>query len=366
MILCNIWIFADSALAVAESWNNNCLVNTLSFESLVLPDSLLPDSNALVISLSDDVKGALILGNKKLVARLVRDTICSEDDGQGADSRSCPSRRGEAFSDIIELIPAIDGRRCVFHPVRPIEEGNWMLEIPGGYFEICPDFIEVADFDFDNEDYENLRVCGAWHKAGEPWHSNGFFSVLDDDCMDGYISASSPSDYMTTGYYSILYPILESLGLRGNISMEGRRVGFTKATPELNDNGKVLLRLQNERGWEILNHSMDCIGEVLNNWVVDSLSSPLAKQILKEYPSDYIGQNVTSVYDLATRKQYFPLPDNSGWQESPAKYVKPYAGDFKTKKPVLYNSDFDVEYHWGAAFRYRVRFRAECEWLRLL
>lgn len=48
------------------------------------------------------------------------------------------------------------------------------------------------------------------------------FSIHDDDGMDGMIPFSIPMEYVKWGYFSILYPVLGSLGLRGYVSMEGR------------------------------------------------------------------------------------------------------------------------------------------------
>lgn len=300
-----------------------------------IPDSIYFDGNedsriSFAVTLSEEISGTLKIRND-MTARLVRishDTVST-----------------------VNLLAELRGNECRFHTEDRIPYGNWQLNIPEGYFEVIPDFVDVDEFDCENEDFENFSVSGAWHLKGVKWEGPGMFTIHDDDCIDGYIPSSVPEEYMTTGYYSLLYPILQSLGLRGCISMEGRRVGLTATEPELNDNGKVALRLQNERGWEIQSHSMNCIGEVLNNWVVDSLSSSSADEILENFPFSGINQNATTVYDRQTGKQYFPLPDNSGWQESPTEYIKPYAGDFATKKAVLYNPDFNLDWHWGRFFR---------------
>lgn len=309
-------------------------------ESLIIPDTLrMPLESGrlsrLEACLADDVIGTLSIKDKNLKARIISEKNFGD--------------KKEVVE--IELIPQMDGNRCVFYPASPITNGEWMLDIPEGFFEITPDVVEVNDFDADDENFADFSISGAWHLKGEIWKGPAMFSVIDDDCVDRYLSGKVPGDYMHIGFYGILYPILESLGLRGNMSLDGRQVGFTNEVPKLNVNGKVALRLQNERGWEALAHSMDCLGETLNNWVVDSLNTSLAREILAKYPYRGISAGATSVYDRSTGKQYFPLQDNSGWQESPRHLIKPYAGDFTTKKPVLYNPEFDLDYHWGECFR---------------
>lgn len=339
-------------------------------ESLVISDSVVfdaGDSCIFKVSLPDDISGVLTVRDSSLHARLIRKNNFTDEnialhgdfkleEAPDTDITDVMTQDpDEPDSDTIhevELLPVMSDNGCGFMPLDSVPDGDWLLDIPEGYFEIKPEFAEVDEFDSEDENFLNLNVCGAWHFAGNSWENGkGMFTLIDDDCLDGYIPSSVPGKY-TYGYYSLLYPILESLGLRGCISMEGRRVGFNVLPkPVLNDNGKVALRLQNEKGWEIMSHSMNCIGEVLNNWVVDSLSSPLADEILKKFPFERVNQNQTSVYDRSTGKQYFPLSDNSGWQESPAAYIKPYAGDYITRKPMLYNPDFDIDYHWGRFFR---------------
>lgn len=345
----------------------------ITTEQFSIPDSISFDAEDndlrhFIVTLSEAVSGKLKI-REGLKARLIliKDSTqndCEEGnpDSVQVDLTVDPDIVGEGENEgeagdstvteitAIDLIPDLHGNECIFYPVENITDGNWEIEIPEGYFEVIPDFVDVDEFDFENEDFSDFKVCGAWHFKSTPWTGPGMFTIHDDDCQDGYIPSSKPSPYMTTGYYSLLYPILQSLGLRGCISMEGRRVGFSRWGTELNDNGKTARRLQDEVGWEIQNHSMDCIGEILNNWVVDSLSSSIADEILKKYPYSGIHQNATSVFDRQTGKQYFPLPDNSGWQESPSTYIKPYAGDFVTKRPVLYNPDFDLDCHWGRLF----------------
>lgn len=259
--------------------------------------------------------------------------------------------RAEAVSadTTISLNPMLDmsGRICEFVSEYPLKKGaGFRIQIPAGLIKAIPDFEEVEDIDIDEDLLSSLSVAGAWHKAGTEWSEPGMFSVIDDDSLDGQIKSSKHNRY-TYGYYSLLYPLLESLGLKGSLAVEGRKIGIDYEPPYLNDNGKTLVRLQDEKGWSLLCHSMDCLGEDYNNWIVDSLESPLAREILAAGPNKGISGKTVSVYDMKTRKQYWPDADNSGWEETPARYVKPYAGDYSTKKYTMYNPDYDIEWHWG-------------------
>lgn len=248
---------------------------------------------------------------------------------------------------VVELNPVIDSNQRVCSLVTDYKLNPKKLNkifIPAGFFEISPDYIEVDDIDIDSESLSNLSVGGAWHKRGNNWNHQGMFSIIDDDSLDGQlINSSSPYG----GYFSLLYPLLESLGLKGNLAVEGRRTGLTTYPPVLNDNMKTVKRLQDEKGWDILAHSMICLGEILNNWVVDSLSSDLAKEILAAGPNNGEDASTVSVYDLQTKKQYWPNSDNTAWGETPSIFIKPYAGDYKTKREILFNPDYDFDWHWG-------------------
>lgn len=282
----------------------------------------------LLINVADDVRGKLRLNEDYIKANNLSAYI-------GSDTK-------------MRLTPIMDdrGRSCRFVPAFPCNEENCTVTVPSGFFEVEPlDYIEVDDIDIDIDSLSNLSVAGAWHKKGGVWNGTGMFSIIDDDSLDGQIKSSS--NYGSYGYFSILYPLLESLGLRGNLAVEGRRTGLSQTPPEPNDNLRTILRLQNEKGWDILSHSMICLGEILNNWMVDSLNSRLANEILLQGPNNGEDASTVSVYDKQTKKQYWPNSDNTGWVETPSKYVKPYVGDYKTKQEVMYNTDFDIDWHWG-------------------
>ena len=265
-----------------------------------------------------------------------------------------------------QLIPTVSSGSITF-PLTPIPstnqteyflileqnlpEGDWTLDIPEGYFRIDPVTVEEGRPDIDPEELLSLPVYGAWHKAGSEWTGQPMFTIHDDDTLDGKIPSSNPSPWMKGGYYSTLYPLLESLGLRGCLSMEGWRAGFTDNPPALNGNGLIARRLQDEKGYEIQSHSMTARYQT-NSWCVDSLDSGLADRILAE--STYAGlrsNNTTSVYDRQTGKSYYASPDKSRWIETPAPWIKPYVADYDTKRIVAYNPSFPIDYQWGEWFR---------------
>lgn len=197
-----------------------------------------------------------------------------------------------------------------------------------------------------------LRTPGRWTREGAMWNGQAMFTIHDDDSMDSGIPSSNTSAWMTGGgYATTLFPVLESLGLRGCISMEGWRCGLTETPPALNDNGKVVKMLQDRYGWEIQSHSMTSRYQN-NNWLVESLDSDLAAEILSDAVTGTVrSNNTTSVYDRQTGKQYSVKADKSGWEETPREWIKPYVCDYSTKKELFFSPVFPVDYQWGEWFR---------------
>lgn len=285
---------------------------------------------SLRLRLKDDFKGSLMLNTLAIKTQNLK--ILATSDTQS-----------------ITLAPAIDQRRrrCDLVAESPLNiSENYEIHIPSGILIIKPDVIEVEEIDIDTQSLESLSIAGAWHKPGNKWTHQGLFSIIDDDSLDGQIESSKHGEY-TYGYYSLLFPLLESLGLKGNLAVEGRRIGINIDPPCLNDNGKTLIRLQNEKGWDLMCHSMECLGENMNNWLVDSLDSFLANKIFEEGPNYKVNANTVSVYDLQTHKQYWPNPENNEWVETPSRFIKPYAADFYLNKEVIYNHQYDIDWHWG-------------------
>ena len=252
-------------------------------------------------------------------------------------------------------VEKITDREVRFLPAEALESvpgAEWRLEVPAGFLTYSPLTVEVAEMPYTEEELRALVIPGAWHKAGGEWTGLPMRTIHDDDGVDGKIPSCGATHLPDrNGYFTILYPLLTSLGLRGCVSAEGWRCGMTGTPPAPNDNARVMLRLQNEAGWEIQAHSMEVLGQTLNNWVVDSLGSPEALKVLAE--SGYAGdpQKCASVYDLRTGRQYFPSADHEGWIEAESREIKPYAADPATNRVVLYNPAHDVDYHWGEWFR---------------
>lgn len=293
--------------------------------------------------------------NEKLPNPYLRRISC---EGEGSLESAAAVISDGSEVETIELIPNIsnDGTHYILIPVAPITEGKWTLVIPENIFKISPEFVNVETMPYSSDILKSLSIPGAWKKSGDKVERRPMFTIHEDDGIEPSIPSSAPSSWMEHGYITTLYPLLESLGLRGNISLEGRRAGFNSSPPYLNDNGKVCRRLQNEKGWEIMNHSMICLGEILNNWAVDSLTSAQADSILIAGPNYGLSSRTVSVYDLKSRKQYSPNATNTAWEESPAMYIKPYVGSLSTKKLIMYNPQYDMDYHWGEWFRLAEKF----------
>lgn len=276
----------------------------------------------------------------------------SEEDEPGEEE---PGGEEPSEDDIrLVLIPEIskDGRSVSLPVSEPLDLGKWRLDIPAGYFEIQPDYVEVSQMPFSPDELMQLPVAGAWHKSGGDWTGTPMFSIHDDDGVDGKIpSCGSTHIPDRTGYFTMLYPLLQSLGVRGNISMEGWRCGMTAYPPQINVNGQIMRRLESELGWEMQGHSMEVLGDRNNNWIVDSIESDLAHKIMAEANGSGFANTTTSIYDLQTKKQYYPSADHTEWIESPKRFIKPYAYDYSTKRPLTYIPDHDVAYHWGRWFQ---------------
>lgn len=235
-------------------------------------------------------------------------------------------------------------------PERNLTPGTWRLEVPAGYFYMDYRMDEVESVSGNSEYYSYFPETGAWHKAGAGEKFSPMFTIHDDDTIDGTIPSSNPSSWMAGGYFSLLYPVLESLGLRGCLSMEGWRAGFTDDPPALNSNGLTARRLQDEKGWEIQSHSMTA-RYYNNTYYVDSLQSELADRILREGVYNGIRSNTTtSVYDASSGVQYSVNSTLSGWEPTPREWIKAYLIDYVSGRVKMYNPAFPVDYQWGEWF----------------
>lgn len=259
--------------------------------------------------------------------------------------------------DTVRLCPSLssDRRECRLLPERTIAEGEWTLDIPEGLLYADMDPETVAEIPVPRDSMIDMGVAGAWNKPGDKWEGPAVFTIHDDDTIDGAIPSSNPAGWMCGGYFSTLFPVLESLGLRGCLSMEGWRCGFMSDPPALNENGLAARRLQDERGWEIQSHSMTArYGD--NNWLVHGLDSELADTILSH--AVYAGERsnqTTSVYDTRTRRQYSVTADSAGWKKTALPWIKPYVNDWESGSTVAYSPVFPVDYQWGEWFRTAAR-----------
>lgn len=305
----------------------------------------------LSLSLRDAVKGKLFLNNSFDEGGADGILLTRKSNIENVDTIFNPDKNNPFFNNhLIALMSHQAGdQRIDLKTDCIIPYGSWILHLPESFLEIQPDVVEVDSIDIPTEELYTLSVCGAWHKDGSEWNGQSMFSFHDDDGMDGYIPSSSPRGGMKTGYFSILYPVLESLGVRGCVSLEGRRAGWHYGGN--NVNARILKRMQDELGWEVQAHSMTCIGEVLNNWYVDHMQAPVVDKLLRS--AENYGpenQNSVSVYDGSAGIQYMPLADRSGWVEADSIRIKPYIGDYETKKSIFFNPDYSVNYQWGEWF----------------
>ncbi len=228
-------------------------------------------------------------------------------------------------------------------------EGTWCVVIPDHYFRIDygSQFIDQVE---DTEVLKGLAIPGTMSVKGEPWDSQPMFSIHDDDGIDAKFSSSSANSWMQGGYWSRLFPVVASLGLKANLSVEGWRVGLDLETPQLNKNGRVIKLLQDTYGWEVMAHSMTARYPI-NIWAVESLDTELANKILSTSKSTNIRSNNThSVFDLSTGVEYSVNSTQDGWIKTPTPWIKPYVLDYETGAQLFYNPTFPIDYQWGKWF----------------
>lgn len=228
-------------------------------------------------------------------------------------------------------------------------EGTWRVVIPDHYFRI--DYgSQYLDLVKDDEVLKSLSIPGTMNVKGEPWVSQPMFSIHDDDAIDTKFSSSGANSWMQGGYWSRLFPIVASLGLKANLSVEGWRVGMDLEKPQLNKNGQVIKLLQDTYGWEVMSHSMTARYPI-NNWAVESLDSERAEKILSTSNNSNIRSNNTySVFDLSTETQYTVNSTLNGWIKTPTPWIKPYVLDYETGDLLFYNPSFPIDYQWGRWF----------------
>ena len=172
------------------------------------------------------------------------------------------------------------------------------------------------------------------------------FSLHEDDTIDKLVGSASAS-WMIGGYATVFFPLVECLGLKASLSMEGQRVGFTNKTPTLNYNGQIVKHLQDHHGWEIMAHSMTA-RYTKNNYAVSDINSLLAQEILRNAKYNGVSSmETTCVVDTLRGVNYMVNSTLTGWQECPMMYIRPYVMDYATNRVIAYNKTFPVDYQWG-------------------
>ena len=289
-----------------------------------------------------------IAGNEPSAESDGQDVGAESGSDSGSDSGENP---GEELLTRIPLtcVATDDDKVWELVPDDIPGEGTWRVVIPDHYFRIDygSQFVDTVK---DGEVLKSLTIPGTMNIKGEPWVSQPMFSIHDDDAIDAKFSSSGPSSWMQGGYWSRLFPVVASLGLKANLSVEGWRVGMDLENPQLNKNGRVIKLLQDSCGWEVMAHSMTARYPT-NNWAVDSLNTELADKILSTATNTNIRSNSThSVFDLSTGIQYSVNSTLDGWRETPTPWIKPYVVDYETGNYLFYNPSFPIDYQWGRWF----------------
>ena len=212
--------------------------------------------------------------------------------------------------------------------------------------------VDSITFLTTNPNLDSYSLPARWYVEQMP-----MFSLHDDDAIDIYIPSSKvTSAWMMGGYATLTYPLLQSLNLKGCISMEGQRVGFTDNIPCLNYNGQVIKHLQDHHGWEVMSHSMTA-RYVSAVYAVDDINGSLANEILEN--ARYAGVNsmlTTCVVDTIAGVNYIPNATCTAWQTLPFEYIRPYVMDYKTNHVIAYNRTYPVEYQWGRFMELSTKF----------
>ena len=199
-------------------------------------------------------------------------------------------------------------------------------------------------------------------------------SLIDDDTID-YMISSPTAEGKRGGFFSVLLPMMLSLGEKHGIKMpvglacEGHRVGLTPymsaddSYTELNKTGNAIKWLHNNMNWNVFNHSMTA-QLPQHTYYVDGINSSLANTILSrgQWLSDYNFWN-TIVLDRLTGKWYECRKEKGTkvWAErTPTKkyampfyreYINPGDASANHDGPWHFNRDFDFDYSWGEWFK---------------
>lgn len=226
--------------------------------------------------------------------------------------------------------------------------------------------VNDKSYSFIKEHTGQFSRSGIWNSYPRP-----SISIHDDDAIDlqipvSWISGASDDTSPTTkkrgGYGSVLWPILKSLSVKYadvikgklvcGIAAEGQRIGLTplfeyedKFTGSLNLNGRILKKLVEHEGWEVMCHSMTARYNT-ENYYVDGLNSAFANEVLQNgvWKGDLVW-GTTTCYNVADGKNYQINQDRTGWTELPLHYVKPYCAVSRSPDSrLVINPTYSVKY----------------------
>lgn len=280
-----------------------------------------------------------------------------------------------------------DGRNLGYYPYNCIDSvvfceetptdthGNYLIDPYTGSMlskvlqmvAIGASNVEMTNGDMLNQLFEDVQTPSIVEIEGDGNNFQPCITIIDDDTYDDQIPSSK--GYTTVrgdgiGYFSLLLPFTLSLQAKNHVSVkvglacEGHRVGLTPIYSsrddysELNENGKLIKKLVEKVGWEVLCHSMTAQLPV-RTFGVESINSELADKILAEGTfTKSLEFDNTIVLDKSTGKWYEVNKEKTAWVErTPTKkYAQLYYKDYSTNNYHI-NRDFDFDYSWGEWFK---------------
>ena len=221
-------------------------------------------------------------------------------------------------------------------------------------------------YSFIKEQTRKFSRDGIWE-----CHPRPSISIHDDDAIDIQIPVSCkrgatddtrPTTPKQGGYASILWPILKSLSVKYadqikgklvcGIAAEGQRIGLTplyghkdEFMGSLNLNGRIIKRLVEHEGWEVMCHSMTA-RYIAKNYYIDGLESDFANEVLQNgtWNGD-LHYGTTTCYNAADGKNYQISQDKTRWTELPLHYAKPYCAVSRSSdSKLVINPTYSAKY----------------------
>ncbi len=196
-----------------------------------------------------------------------------------------------------------------------------------------------------------------------------FLSFADDDALDTFLNPLSSWD---GGFFSRLYPMLESVGAYASEAVECWRIGGMNdyvaddvrpsfyVGPNTDKIAKVLKELIHQKGWEAANHTMNAryLGEYKAASIDQVVNSGLSIGAGRYYKST----GLTCIYNTTDKKHYYcKTKKNVGtsknpkyeytWAELPAEFRLPFLYTLSNGKWKMneYNPDFLWDWYIGEA-----------------